>query len=377
MKLAFCVFHYFPYGGLERNCRRFAEIAVARGHEVDVFCMRWEGEQPHGVRIVELGYRGLTNHRRCQHFVRRVQQQIEAQHYDSVVGFNRMPGLDVFYAADICYEQDIRERHGFWYRCLPRYRCYAAFERAIFAKESHTHILSIAQEQKQVYQNYYHTPTARFHDLPPGINPDRKAPKDYEARRLTLRREFKLSDAQCVILFVGSDFKRKGLDRLLLAVAQLPKEHLTQIDIWVVGQRAIASYVKLAKRLALSDQVKFLGPRQDIPSLLWAADMLVHPAYREATGGILLEAIVAGLPVVATQACGFATHIKQAQAGIVVSSTPFMQQELNAALLTLLHEPQRKEHAKNALQYAERTDLYSRAERAIDFIETITKGKTR
>ncbi len=49
-----------------------------------------------------------------------------------------------------------------------------------------------------------------------------------------------------------------------------------------------------------------------------AADILMHPAYQEAAGIVLLEAITAGLPIIVTEVCGYASFISQAQCGIVV-----------------------------------------------------------
>ena len=46
MKLAFCLFNYFPFGGLQRDFFHIAEVCRNRGHEIHVFTMKWEGEMP-------------------------------------------------------------------------------------------------------------------------------------------------------------------------------------------------------------------------------------------------------------------------------------------------------------------------------------------
>ena len=53
---------------------------------------------------------------------------------------------------------------------------------------------------------------------------------------------------------------------------------------------------------------------------------MVHPAHNENTGTVLLEAIAAGLPVLATDVCGYADHITAAEAGTVLDS-PFDQED--------------------------------------------------
>ena len=66
--------------------------------------------------------------------------------------------------------------------------------------------------------------------------------------------------------------------------------------------------------------VEFLKGRSDIPRFLLGADLLIHPAYNENTGTVLLEALVAGLPVLVTDVCGYAHYITDANCGRVVPS---------------------------------------------------------
>ena len=91
----------------------------------------------------------------------------------------------------------------------------------------------------------------------------------------------------------------------------------------------------LAERLGVSDRVHVLGPRDDVPALLQGADLLIHPARSEPGGAVLLEALVAGRPVLATGGCGYAAHVRTADAGAVLPE-PFAQSALDAALSTLL-----------------------------------------
>lgn len=374
MKLAFCVFKYFPFGGLERNCMRMAEVAVSRGHTVDLYCIDWAGERPGKVSVIQVSARGWTNHGRARSFAHKMREILNAASYDVVVGFNRMPGLDLFYAADICYEEDVQNRHGWFYRLLPRYRLYAEFEKAVYSTTSKTQILSIVEAEKVFCQQHYQTPDDRFHDVPPGIHPDRKALPHKKAIRSEVRALLSMPENDFLILSVGSDFARKGVDRTLTAIASLPADIKHKTHLWVIGQDDPKQYQQLAKQLGIGSRVHFLGARKDIPRLLAAGDVLLHPARKEATGGALLEAIVAGLPVLATAVCGFAFHIKKAQAGKVIP-TPFEQAQLDRLLLEMLTSPDRPLWEANAIAYGQTEDLYSRALRTIEIIEKIAKGK--
>ncbi len=64
-----------------------------------------------------------------------------------------------------------------------------------------------------------------------------------------------------------------------------------------IGQDDPKPFLLQVKALGLSEQVQILKGRSDIPRFLLGADLLVHPAYNENTGTVLLEALVSGLPV--------------------------------------------------------------------------------
>ena len=104
MRLAFSLFNYFPYGGLQRDFIRIARACRALGHSVDVFTMSWEGEAEPGLTLHLLPAKGMQNHSRRRHFADQFQKALEVDDFDLVVGFNKMPGLDVYYAADTCYQ---------------------------------------------------------------------------------------------------------------------------------------------------------------------------------------------------------------------------------------------------------------------------------
>ena len=81
---------------------------------------------------------------------------------DRVVGFNKMPGLDVYYAADVCYAEKVAQEKGFFYRLTSRYRHYAAFERATFEQGKPTQLLMLTDKQIADFQKHYQTEAGAF-----------------------------------------------------------------------------------------------------------------------------------------------------------------------------------------------------------------------
>src|SRR5579883_93086 len=369
MKLAFCLFNYFPFGGLQRDFLRIAKTCLQRGHEIDVYTAKWEGEKDPNLQVHLLPIKGWQNHTRNLNFSRELQKQLKNKKYDLVVGFNKIPGLDVYYAADTCFLAKNAGR-SFWYRFVPRYRQLAQFEKSVFEKNQKTRILLIAEKQQQEFQKFYQTEKDRFHLLPPGISRERMAPSNAAEIRDHLRDEFNLKKNDLLLLMVGSGFKTKGLDRILVGLSSLDEKTKAHTKLFVIGQDHPESFIHQAKKLNISDKVLFLGGRHDVSRFFLAADLLVHPAYNENTGTVLLEALTAGLPVLTTDVCGYAKYIREARAGLVLSS-PFHQQAFNDALQSMLLSTTREDWQRNALQFAKEADIYSMSERAVDILESL------
>ena len=373
MKLAFCLYKYFPYGGLERDFLRIARVCKNRGHDIHVYTMHWEGEPEIDFHMHLLNILAKQNHTRCYAFSKQIKDHLKANQYDVVIGFNKMPDLDIYYAADMCYQARIHENRYFFHRFLPRYRQLIALEKAVFMQGKPTKILLISPEQQTAYMRYYQTETNRFHLLPPGITKDRIAPLHTHHIRDTMRKAYQLADEHRLVLMIGSGFKTKGLDRTIIALASLPENLKKCCQLFVIGQDNPRYYQRLAKRFSIENQIRFLGGRDDVPTFLLAADLLIHPAYHENTGTVLLEAIASGLPVLTTDVCGYAHFINEAKAGIVLTS-PFQQLELNGALQNMLSSSTQK-WRQNGLSFAKQADIYSLPEKATDFIESVRKNR--
>jgi len=368
MQLAFVLYKYFPFGGLQRDFLRIALECQRRGHGIRVYCLIWEGEVPDGFEVRVAPVKALFNHRRNEKFSAWVQADLQKRPVQRVVGFNKMPGLDVYYAADPCFEDKAQTLRGGLYRQWGRYKHFADYERAVFAAESKTQVLMISEVQQPLFVKHYATPAARFHLLPPGIAADRRAPANAAEIRAEFRREFKLADDDLLLVQIGSGFKTKGLDRSLKALAALPAELKKRSRLIVIGQDDPKPFLLQIRALGIAERVQILKGRSDIPRFLLGADLLIHPAYNENTGTVLLEALVAGLPVLVSAVCGYAHYIAEADCGRVLPS-PFEQERLNLMLAEMLADRARRvAWSRNGLAFADSADLYSMPQRAADVI---------
>ncbi|UUE36199.1 glycosyltransferase family 4 protein [Pectobacterium aroidearum] len=368
MKIAFCVYKFFPFGGLQRDFLSIALTCQKQGHDIRVYTSEWQGDKPEGFDIVLVPISGLGNHTRHRRFSDWIQRHLQQSPVDRVVGFSKMPGLDFYYAAEGCTAEKAVQEKGFFYRLTPRYRGYATLERDVFDKNSHTRMLMLTPRQIAHFQKHYGTQDERFFMLPPGISLDRKYSTRSPDTRSRFRQQNQLAENGFVLLQVGSDFKRKGVGRSLAAIASLPQELRQRVTLLVVGQDDPKPFQQQAEQLGIGKQIQFFSGRDDIPDFMAAADLLLHPAHQEAAGIVLLEAIAAGLPILVTDACGYAFYIERSQAGQVIPE-PFSQTALNHALLHALSQPETlKKWAEKARHFADTEDIYSLPEKAAQLI---------
>ncbi len=324
--------------------------------------MSWDGDIPVDFEIIIVPVKGWSNHKRIANFAKWIEKDLKSQPNSLVVGFNKMPNLDIYYAADTCFEDKINNQRTFLYKLTNRYKIISSFEKSVFSNKSKTKILMISEPQINIFKDIYKTQDERITILPPGISLDRKQSENYCEIRKECRSEFNIKDDEFLLLQIGSGFRTKGLERSIKAVSNLEK-----VKLFVIGLDNKRKYQKLANNLNCQNKIKFIGGRNDVPRFLQGADLLVHPALNENTGTVLLEALVAGLPVVCSDICGYANYIKDANAGQIINS-PFTQQNFNEILENILNKDSLYEYQTNCIKYANSANLYSLHSDATNFI---------
>lgn len=368
MHLSFLIYSYFPFGGLQRDFLRVAKECLSRGHNITVYTLSWDGDIPDGINVILVPVSTRNRIKRNKAYIEWVQTALRKRDSSLVIGFNKMPFLDIYFAADPCFMERATEQRGFYYKFTSRYKHFKEYEEAVFAASQRTEVLILSPHQRTAFEKYYPNCGSRLHQAPPGISIDRKVDTIDKKIGTQLRSDLGLSETTKLLLQVGSGFRVKGVDRALIAMAALPKSELENCHYLLIGQDNPDRYLKLARKLGITKQFTVLGGRDDIPRFLAAADLLLHPAYSESAGYMLLEATIAGLPVLTTSTCGYAFHIEQAKSGLVCSD-PFEQSQLNRYLAQMLGNLDTADWSKNGLEYGRQDELYSQASAVADFLE--------
>lgn len=145
------------------------------------------------------------------------------------------------------------------------------------------------------------------------------------------------------LIFVGTNWRRKGLDKLLQALVLIRQSH-NDISLDIVGPcwsdlselvRKFIADNSLEPNLCLSGIVS----REDLPNHLWNADLAVLPSNEEALGVSILEALAAGIPVVATNVGGIPEILASSSCGVMVSAGNI--EELTNTILEIIADPVR------------------------------------
>jgi glycosyltransferase involved in cell wall biosynthesis len=192
------------------------------------------------------------------------------------------------------------------------------------------------------------------------------------ARRSVSRQSVKLDDCDFVVLLIGNDWKKKGLDQLLraLAIIKIP------IQLLVVGKDDPGLYRYALQQLRLEDHVRFLAPSADVLSFYAAADAYVAPSLEDAFGLPILEAMACGLPVIASVQAGASEIVRDGATGYLLRD-PMNHVELAEIILRLAGDrPAAQKIGAAAAQYVRTSVSWDRNAAATgEFLETLLASK--
>lgn len=146
-----------------------------------------------------------------------------------------------------------------------------------------------------------------------GVDPQFFYPSnDGGVLRRTLRAELDTPENAIVIMITGRMVAEKGYPELFKAM-----KGQTAI-LWAVGERLPSDHNKAVKEADLPGNVRLLGYRKDIADLLRSADIFVLPSHREGMPRSIIEAMMVGLPVIASDVRGSREEVVAGETGILV-----------------------------------------------------------
>jgi glycosyltransferase involved in cell wall biosynthesis len=294
-------------GGAERYSIEIVQQLAAR-HEIHVFAQQIDHQWP-----------GVSYHRVSAPLLK--PRWINQLWFATATWWATRQGYDVVHSHENTWHGNVQTVHVLpvkynlfqgrmgWRRLLryikvatsPRLLTYLGLERARYAERASRKIVVTSDSLCAIMAASYPASSPMLAVITPGITmPEKPAtPASKQEARVFLG----LPPKGHCLLFVGNDYKKKGLSALLNALAQLPAE----VMLAVVGNPAhIPEFRVQLAALGLERRVFFLGSLPDVAPAYEAADSLVHPTLEDTFAMVVLEAMSHGLPVVVSgpQYCG-------------------------------------------------------------------------
>lgn len=151
--------------------------------------------------------------------------------------------------------------------------------------------------------------------IPNGVDVETFNPAARASRRAGARSSLALAPGDFVLLLIGNDWKKKGLDSLLEAL-QLCED--LPLKLLVAGSDDRSAYTRPISAFGLLEKVRFCPPSDDVMRYYAAADLYAGPSLEDAYGLPVLEAMACGMPVIASRFAGVSQIIHEAEDGFVL-----------------------------------------------------------
>jgi glycosyltransferase involved in cell wall biosynthesis len=208
-----------------------------------------------------------------------------------------------------------------------------------------THVIAVGFKVADVYQSHLRRKSIEV--ISNAVSTISSLPDE---ERISVRKELSISPSQPVLITVGRFVPPKSYEDLVDAFAKLLDEHPNTVLI-MIGDGPLFSRVKAhITSLNLQESVRLLGERDDVPRFLASSDVYVSSSIWEGLPMAVLEAMMAGLPVVATEVGDIPRIIDSSVGRVVPASKPKL---LASAIEFLLdNDSARKKMGIAAQEYA-------------------------
>jgi UDP-glucose:(heptosyl)LPS alpha-1,3-glucosyltransferase len=331
LKIAIVLDRFLPSRGGESYFSWLAQELSKRGHEVHIFSRIAEGIHGKEYQIHRVPVWRYPRSLRILSFLINSTRILRRYHFDIIHGvegglvmniFNPHEGVEKSYLKQEFLS--IPNRWYYLYKFLKRYLSPHHYLKVWIQKKQYLsnevkRIIAISKMVKEDIIKYYGIPEEKIKVIFNCVDLDRFHPKNRDRYRNEKREQLGIGPNVLLLLFVGNNYRLKGVDPLLHAVVLLKKRFpKTPFHLLIVGRGQRWHYKRLAGRIGVSDLTFFIGPVKDIEQYYAASDVYVHPTFYDSFSLTVLEALASGLPVVTSRFAGAAALILTKEGGKVL-----------------------------------------------------------
>jgi UDP-glucose:(heptosyl)LPS alpha-1,3-glucosyltransferase len=359
LKIAVLIRDFVSTGGAEKYALEVTR-RLALDHDVHVFAQHWSFDGKEKItfhRIPRLFIKpSFLNQLLFSYFTHRSVDRS----FDIIHTYERVSHFDVFTIQSSCFRSLITRQRSLFRRMLvwlsvsisPRKMAYLWLEKKQFTYDKWRLLIAVSENIKKNVQDNYSLPDDSFRLAYTAVDSDIAIKGHDNNRQKEVRSQFGIAEDDLVILFVGTEFKRKGLDALLKAAASIPRPNI-KLVVAGGGGGKLKEYVKLAEKLGLHDDVVFLGLVRDVEELYAIADVYILPTLSDPCPLAPLEAMASGVATImsCSKYAGTAELIKNGEA--LILENPKDPQEIASALRRLMEKSYRDALSEKGRQLAE------------------------
>lgn len=197
-------------------------------------------------------------------------------------------------------------------------------------------IMTVSNDERDMGYRYGVGRAGQVVTIHTGIDPK---PFDQPIDRPALRATLGIPAEAPVVGVVGRLIAQKAPLEFIRAVALVHQQHPAAHFVWIGDGPLEKPTKELVSTLGLEAIVHFAGLRRDIPAVLKALDIFVLPSHWEGFSLSVLEAMAAGLPIVASRVTGTSEAVAHGESGLIV--TKGAVDEMAQAISSLLADPAR------------------------------------
>jgi len=343
-------------GGTERDLYTTAEGLRDLGHEVHLFCSEYSVPAPRGVLWHQVPVTPLGRTVRLWSFAFGARKPLAETRCDVVMNFGRMFDADVLRCGGGTHRGFLRRmalesaRRRLWQSLSIYHQSLLAIEKRQFNSARVQKIIAVSEMVKNDIMANYAVAEEKIAVLYNGADSRRFHPSRRDEFRRSVREHWKIPLEAPLVLFVGSGFRRKGLDRLIRLWSC---QELAPVYLLVVGSDARIGRYRTWGDSVAPGKIIFTGRQGAIEKFYAAADLVALPSLQEAFGNIVLEALACGLPVLVSHDAGAAEVLTGSLTQGIVER-PDDPVELQGKLLSLIDKSKDLSLAKEARRIGER-----------------------
>lgn len=326
MKIAIAIRLFSPeIGGVEGVARALASGLVRQGHEIHVFTSEPKDCALDGVTIHRVRGWQFSSIAKTLSFPYFAKKAIAEQHFDIVHAFTRMPGADIYRLADPPQKAHLERNYQGLKRIFAklslRNRTILRLERQIY-EDHRTTLVTNSYRTRRDLERYCAVDGSRVSVIRNGVDPDRFHPGLRKEYRQAILDELGIPEEARILLFMGNDFRRKGLTQTVqvLEILQGRQPDEAPIHLIVVGLERSPTFRRDVAARGLSPSVHFMGRCKNSERFYGAADVFILPTREDPFANTILESLASGVPVITTRTNGAGEILESPLEGTVVAS---------------------------------------------------------